>query len=358
MARFSASSALVFFLLLTVLLGSCKPNAPLWLDPLPSATPSGFSSANQLFSLYFSSPTIGDFQGGPDRELTQAIDAARNRIDAAFYDLNLWTIRNALVRAYERGVEVRLVVESDSLDRSEIQDLIIAGIPVVGDQGESLMHNKFLIIDDAEVWTGSMNMTINGAYRHLNDLIQVRSTLIAQNYRTEFEEMFLEGYFGEVVLENTPHPILTIDGIQIESYFSPDDSVQGRIIELIQGAEETVDFCYYSFTSDQVADALLNRADDGVLLRGVVDTYQERTGIGGEYQRLKENGIDIHLDGHPEKMHLKLMIIDKRIVITGSYNLTHSAETRNDENILVIHSEELASIYLKEFELIYQDARP
>jgi phosphatidylserine/phosphatidylglycerophosphate/cardiolipin synthase-like enzyme len=357
-ARFQASIVLVLFLPLILLLGGCKPTAPLWLDPLPSLTPAGFSSANQLFSVYFSSPTTGDFEGGPDRELAQAIDNARNRIDGALYDLNLWTIRNALIRAHERGVEVRLVVESDSLDRSEIQELITAGIPVVSDDGEGLMHNKFLIIDDADVWTGSMNLTVNGAYRHLNDLIQVRSTLVAHNYRTEFEEMFLEGYFGEVVLENTPHPILTIDGVQIESYFSPDDSVQERIIELIQEARENVDFCYYSFTSDPIADALLERADNGITLRGVVDTYQEGTGIGGEYQRLKDLGIDIHLDGHPEKMHLKLMIIDRRIVITGSYNLTRSAETRNDENTLVIHSEEIASYYLKEFDLIFADAQP
>jgi phosphatidylserine/phosphatidylglycerophosphate/cardiolipin synthase-like enzyme len=308
--------------------------------------------------VYFSSSASQDFQGGPDRELANAIDKARHQVDAALYDLNLWTIRNALLRAHNRGVSVRMVVESDSLDRSEIQELIRAGIPVVDDQGEGLMHNKFLVIDGAEVWTGSMNLTVNGAYRHLNDLIQIRSTLVADNYQTEFEEMFLEGYFGEIVQENTPHPILTIDGIQIESYFSPDDSTQNRIIELIQDANGSIDFCYYSFTSDQIADVLIDRAKDGLILRGVLDTYQEGAGIGGEYQRLKDHGLDIHLDGHPEKLHLKLMIIDKRIVITGSYNLTRSAETRNDENTLVVHSEELADFYLNEFEMIYADARP
>jgi phosphatidylserine/phosphatidylglycerophosphate/cardiolipin synthase-like enzyme len=356
--RSSFLSVLALTHCLFLFLSGCKPTATYWLDPLPSSTPAGYSSSNQLFSVYFSSPSNQDTQGGPDRDLAEAIDNARNQIDAALYDLNLWTIRNALLRAHQRGVRVRMVVESDSLGRSEIQELITAGIPVVGDEGESLMHNKFLVIDGAEVWTGSMNLTVNGAYRHLNDLIQVKSTLVAENYQTEFEEMFLEGYFGEIVQENTPHPILTIDGIQIESYFSPDDSTQGRIIELIQEAQRSIDFCYYSFTSDQVADALLERAQDGLILRGVVDTYQERAGIGGEYQRLKDHGVDIHLDGHPEKMHLKLIIIDERIVITGSYNLTRSAETRNDENTLVIHSEELARFYLNEFELIYADARP
>jgi len=44
------------------------------------------------------------------------------------------------------------------------------------------------------------------------------------------------------------------------------------------------------------------------------------------------------------------------IVITGSYNMTRSAEIRNDENTLIIHNETLAAIYLGEFDWIYEDA--
>jgi phosphatidylserine/phosphatidylglycerophosphate/cardiolipin synthase-like enzyme len=125
---------------------------------------------------------------------------------------------------------------------------------------------------------------------------------------------------------------------------------------LILEAQRSVDFMYYSFTSDGIADALLFQASQGIQVRGVVDAYQDRVGLGGEYPRFHQNELDVYLDQHPEKLHHKVMIIDGRIVITGSYNLTKSAETRNDENILILHSEEIAEIYQAEFEWIFAEA--
>ena len=54
------------------------------------------------------------------------------------------------------------------------------------------MHNKFVILDRLEVWTGSMNYTINGAYHNDNNLVRVRSNRLADNYTAEFEEMFVD----------------------------------------------------------------------------------------------------------------------------------------------------------------------
>ncbi len=347
---------LITLLIMGMSLSGCQPEPPSWLEPLPTRTPAAYTSPDLLYSVYFTSPASDGFQGGPDRFLAEALDQARSQIDAALYDLNLWTIRDALLRAHQRGVQVRLVVEIDSMDRPEIQELVSAGIPTVPNEGEGLMHNKFLVIDGAEVWTGSMNLTVNGAYRHLNNLISVRSTRLAENFTLEFEEMFLEGYFGENTLENTPHPDLTVNGIRIETYFSPDDGTALRLIELILSAEESIDFLYYSFTSDPIADAILFQANQGIKVQGVLDAYQEQTGLGGEFQHLQSQGLEVYLDNHPEKLHHKVMIIDQEIVVTGSYNLTHSAETVNDENTLIIHDENLAAIYTGEFNWIYEDA--
>jgi len=194
----------VLFIFLMV---GCTPEVPGWLEPLPSATTSGYTSPDQIISIYFTAPANDEFRGGPDQFLVEALDQARIGIDAALYDLNLWSVRNALIRAHERGVIVRMVMEADSHDRGEVQELIEAGIPIVFDQTDSLMHNKFFVIDGNEVWTGSMNMTLNGAYRHLNNLIRVRSSKLAENYSIEFEEMFLDGFFGEIALRI--QPILT-----------------------------------------------------------------------------------------------------------------------------------------------------
>jgi phosphatidylserine/phosphatidylglycerophosphate/cardiolipin synthase-like enzyme len=57
-------------------------------------------------------------------------------------------------------------------------------------------------------------------------------------------------------------------------------------------------------------------------------------------------------------MHHKVMIIDRSIVITGSYNFSNSAEERNDENVVVIHNAEAAAQYLGEFQRVYNQAQP
>ncbi len=63
-----------------------------------------------------------------------------------------------MIDAHRRGVTVRLVTESDYMDVPEIQELRAAGIPVLSDRREGRMHNKFVVIDRQEVWTGSPNL--------------------------------------------------------------------------------------------------------------------------------------------------------------------------------------------------------
>jgi phosphatidylserine/phosphatidylglycerophosphate/cardiolipin synthase-like enzyme len=56
-------------------------------------------------------------------------------------------------------------------------------------------------------------------------------------------------------------------------------------------------------------------------------------------------------------MHHKVLIIDGRTVVTGSYNFTANAERRNDENVLVIHNPQIAAQFLEEFHRLYDQAR-
>ena len=201
-----------------------------------------------------------------------------------------------------------------------------------------------------------MNFTVNGAYRSNNNLVRVRSSELAENYLVEFEEMFVDHQFGAGSPANTPNPVLNLDSTQIEVYFSPDDGTIDRLLELIRDAEERVLFMAYSFTDDDLAQAMLERAEEGVLVRGVFDEGQAKSNLGGEYERLLENGIEVRLDGNPRGMHHKVMLIDDQILITGSYNFSNNAKTRNDENTLIIHSPELAALYLQEFERVWEEA--
>ncbi len=125
------------------------------------------------------------------------------------------------------------MAESDNLDEVEIQELQDAGIEILGDRRESLMHNKFVVIDGLNVWAGSMNFTVNGAYRNDNNLIHIRSTKLAENRNSDFEEMFVQDMFGDNVISNNSNPSFTVDGSLIETYFSPDVGTATQIIDAI-----------------------------------------------------------------------------------------------------------------------------
>ena len=333
--------------------------SPLELTTIPLGA--GYGAYGAWFEVYFTDPTsplASQKTGGPDGPLVQAIDSARLSVDAAMYSLSLNSVRAALIRAYKRGLRVRVVMESDNRDRSDPQQLMEAGITVLGDRREGLMHDKFIVIDNSEVWTGSMNFTDSGAYQDNNNLARIRSVKVAADYTKEFEEMFVDDKFGPDVVAQTPNPHVTIDGTPLDVYFSPDDGVAVKLLDLINGAQTSIRFLAFSFTSDDLGNAIIARARDGVLVKGVMETDQIKSNIGTEYDRFLQAGIDVRRDGNPGQMHHKVMIIDDEIVAFGSYNFTNSAETKNDENLIVIYNPQAAAQYLAEFERVYQQAPP
>jgi phosphatidylserine/phosphatidylglycerophosphate/cardiolipin synthase-like enzyme len=356
--RTMKTNFLPIFIVFLLLLAACTTQTETPLPPFPTATQS--SGADAQIEAFFSDPddpNADRYRGGPDEPLAQVIHNAEFSVDAALYDLNLWSIRDALLAVHDAGVQVRIVAESDNLDETEFQDLEQAGIEVLGDRRESLMHNKFVVIDGLDVWTGSMNFTVNGAYRNDNNLIHIRSSHLAENFTVEFEEMFVDDMFGDNAVDKTPNPSLTIDGVLVETSFSPDDGTADQIIQAIQSAEESINFLAFSFTSDPIAEALLRRAADGVTITGVFEESQYNSNTGTEYDNLLAAGLDVRLDGNPNNMHHKVFIIDEETVITGSYNFSQSAEARNDENTLIIHDPEIAAQYLAEFERVFEKAQ-
>lgn len=341
------------FFILAFIASACIPNVGLQKT---SASITPIATAQDWYTVLFtnpSSPSASSFRGGIDEDLASAIDEARLSVDVAIYDLNLWSIRDALIQAHRRGLEVRLVTESDNMDELEIQELKEAGIEVLGDRQEGSMHDKFVIVDRSEVWTGSMNFTTGGIYRDNNNLIRLRSSKLAEDYRSEFEQMFLDNHFGPSKDSITPDPTLKVNNSLIEVYFSPQDGTLEHILGMVNSAQESIYFLAYSFTVDRLADAMIDRANAGVTVQGVFDRDQYHSNEGTEFDRLVGAGIDARLDGNPRLMHHKVLIIDGEIVITGSYNFSNNAENSNDENTLIIHNQEIAAQYLAEFQKIY-----
>lgn len=364
-----------FTMLVAVLLAACSslPRTPATPTVVPLTHPApvgeivpidlqtGYGVRGSWFELYFTDPddpVSSQGTGGVDGPLVQALDAARLSIDVAAYSFSLNSVRDALLRAHERGVTVRVVMESDNMDRSDPRMLIEAGIPVIGDNGEGLMHNKFIIIDRSEVWTGSMNFTDGGAYDDNNNLMRIRSTKVAENYLKEFEEMFVQRRFGENVLAQTPHPTLMIDNTRLDTYFSPDDGVQAALVPVLEGAQESIYFLAYSFTTNQLGDIVRQKAAAGLTVAGVMEDEQVQSNQGTEYDPFRLVNLDVRRDGLDGLMHHKVFIVDEAIVVLGSYNFSRSAEERNDENALIIYDPLIAEQFLQEFQRIYEQAQP
>lgn len=366
--------AILLILLLTM---ACTPSATQTPADDATGTPSGatetpapdietlpihvgYGARGPWFEIYFTDPTnpaASQESGGIENPLIAAIDSAKLSVDVAIYSLSLRELGNALLRARDRGVQVRIVMESDNRDRTVPAALIEAGLPILGDRREGLMHDKFVVIDRSEVWTGSLNFTTTGAYNDNNNLIRILSVKVAENYTKEFEEMFVDDKFGGDIVPETPNPVVTLDGTRVEVYFSPDDGAAQPVRELLEGATDSIYFLAYSFTADELAEAIHARAAEGVTVAGVMEEAQVQSNEGTEYDSFVQSGLDVRLDGNDGQMHHKVIIIDESIVVTGSYNFTASAENRNDENIVIFFSPDIAALFMEEFERVFAAAQ-
>lgn len=342
-------------LTLALVLSACR-GVPLPPDTPTAAPPTPVTNGELPFTIYLTDPYASDARQqrhGPDEALVAALDQANQSIDMAMLNLNLQSVTTALLHAYQRGLRVRIVTDSSTLDGAAFRQLAEAGIPILGDRREGLMHHKFILLDGKEVWTGSLNLTDSGTYQDHNNLVRLRSARIAQDYQTEFDEMFTDDLFGPDSLANTPYPQVTLNGRTVEIYFSPDDGVLDHLLAQVDNASQSIHFLAFSFTQDALADALIDHAQNGVEVLGVMDAEQYQSNQGGDYDRLRRAGLDVRLDRLPGQMHHKVIILDQQTVVFGSYNFSNSAETRNDENVVIVHDAAFAQTFEAEFERIF-----
>lgn len=294
-----------------------------------------------------------------EQTLIADIDAAQASVDVATFDYNLMSVAEALVRAQQRGVRVRLALDRENLEKPEMArwagQLEGAGIPIAWEETNAFQHSKFVIVDGGLVWTGSWNISENGTYRNNNNVLRLAVPALAENYTAEFEQMF-GGEFGRGKQSLSPNPVIQLDTIPIENYFSPQDGIAEHIVAEVQQAERRIRFLAFSYTSDPIAEAMLERYEAGVPVQGVFEN-RNAGGIGAEYDRLKEAGADVWEDGNCYTMHHKVIIVDDETVITGSYNFSARAEDTNDENVVIFTDPVLAGHFVEEFQRVYAQAQ-
>lgn len=139
-------------------------------------------------------------------------------------------------------------------------------------------------------------------------------------------------------------------------YFTPPANAAAAVVDVIDQSQTEVLVQAYGFTHNGIAQALLRAHDRGVKVRVLLD---ERSEVSNRYviELMTNHDLVWRQDGKHAIAHNKVVVIDNQIVITGSFNFTNSAQTRNAENLLILKSEELASSYKKNWALHWAHSR-
>ena len=313
------------------------------------------------YQLYFSTPHYPDERGSRvdtiQKGLIEAVNSAQKSLDIAIYEFDLKESGDAILAAHDRGVQVRIVTDSDTLEEDEsLIRLKKAGLPIVPDERGAIMHDKFVVVDGQAVWTGSWNFTSNDTFRNNNNAIYIRSAQLARNYSTEFLEMYAQHAFGPTSPANTPSPQLQIGDTLVETCFAAEDHCAAKLIRAINQAQQSIRFMAFSFTHDGIGQAVVGRARAGVDVKGVFETRGSDT-EASQYGFLRAQNLDVWQDGNPYTLHHKVFVIDGKTVVMGSFNFSANADESNDENILILHNSDIAGQYLAEFERVYAQAK-
>ncbi len=313
------------------------------------------------YRLAFTAPQYPDnpanHKGGLDTKLVALIDGATTSVDVADYDFDLFNVADAMARAKGRGATVRMVTDTDTLTNKDaaiqaaFKRLRDAGIPIVDDKRQPIMHNKFTVVDREWVQTGSWNYTDGDTYRLNNNMIIIQSKDLATNYSSEFAKMFEKNQFGPTKDKTIPNPTLTIDGTPVETCFASENRCADRIVARLKASTRSIRFLAFSFTSDPIEEEMAARGRAGVEVSGVFETTGSQTQYSA-YGKLKKAGFPVYTDGNPWTMHHKVIIIDERIVIFGSFNFSDNANTQNDENLLIIDNPDIARAFKGEFDRV------
>lgn len=298
--------------------------------------------------------------GGPDNlrvTIIRFIDGAKRRLDIAVQELDSWGIADAVIRARQRRVQVRLVLEGDYLrvqripadprhpgGKNEInraiQNAILrTAVNVRSDYNPAIFHQKFIVRDGSAVLTGSTNFTETGTSTNLNHVVIVRSRTVANLYSREYAEI-QQGHFGKLNEGHDPTPRdVNVSNLPVRVLFAPDHNPEMEIMKQMLKAKKRIDFAMFTFAkSSGIDDTMIALTKAGMPIRGVLDGGQANKRWAAS-RPIRNAGAELYTvkgQGKLRKLHHKLMVLDRQVVIVGSFNYTGPATRLNDENIMIL----------------------
>jgi phosphatidylserine/phosphatidylglycerophosphate/cardiolipin synthase-like enzyme len=166
------------------------------------------------------------------------------------------------------------------------------------------------------------------------------------------------GYFlGHHAPPSSLAPSAAISREDISVHFSPKGGCTDAAVTEIDDAHQSIEMQAYSFTSKEIASALISAAHRGVKVTIIADEKDlDARSKAGQCARA---GCTVLADGVHAFAHNKIILIDGRSIITGSFNFTEQAESRNAENLVIIHNHpDLYGAYERNFQTHARHSKP
>jgi len=136
---------------------------------------------------------------------------------------------------------------------------------------------------------------------------------------------------------------------QVSACFTPHQDCTSQLVQYINNTKESIYMQGYSFTSGPIGKALVNARKRGIIVKAILDKSNFDCSRFSYASYLIRNGIPVWNDYTPNIAHNKVMIFDKAVVETGSFNFTKSAQFYNTENVIFVDSKIIAGQYLNDW---------
>ncbi len=285
------------------------------------------------------------------------IDSSKETIDMAIYGFeNIWQIKEALIKAQNRGIKIRMVYDTDANDKTYYSHTIPLSQIIKNTNTDNqnpktksfIMHNKFIIFDNKRVYTGSANISPSDMSNYNSNVILfIKSNKIAEIYTKEFNQLY-SGKFHNGKDKTEPNETI-VGASTISVYFSPQDNIiNSKIIPLINKSTTSIYIPTFLITNKDLTNSLIEAKNRGVKIKIILDAANSNS-VYSMHKKLRENGIDVKVENYAGKMHAKSIIIDNKYLIIGSMNFSKSGNTKNDENVIILTNPKLAEFYIKYF---------
>jgi len=323
------------------------------------------------------------------KQLIRAIDASQVSIDLAIHGLGLRDLAAALVRAKARGVRVRIIMNQTHIFPEKQRDQRTPEVQLLMDMGfemlmlrggdmHGVMHNKIAIFDGMILETGSYNWTHAADAWHWENAMFHAEQARVDAFRAYWNWMWSvssrvprkapplperlpEGAPARPSIPGAPQdpsrPVLFNGQSFPGQAFSP-AGVTSHLVRAIDASRTSIDLANFSFTSEELRDALERAKIRGVKIRIVFDAFQYK--FLSEMHWFADNGFDVLLsngkNGEKGVMHDKFAIFDGALVETGSFNWTRNAEKNNYENAMFLDAPDDAAAFTAAFNRIRDQA--